>query len=62
MNIIFKKSAKQKQIKAGKLFCFKAAFVLVLSVFLAQNGYSQIIDSSKDRVTTDVKIDLPFMG
>ncbi len=61
MNIIFEKSAKGKQ-RAGRLFCFKAAFVVVLSVFLGQTSYSQITDSSKNRVQTDLKIALPYLG
>jgi hypothetical protein len=62
MNIIFEKSAKQKLTKTGRLFCFKAAFALAISVFLGQNSYSQIIDTSKERVKTNLMIDLPFIG
>ncbi len=62
MNIIFEKLTKGKQRKTVRLFFFKTAIILAISVFLGQNSYSQTIDSSKDRVKTDVKIDLPFIG
>jgi hypothetical protein len=60
--LIFENSVKQKQTKTDRLFFFKTAFLLVFSVFLGKNSYSQIIDTSKDRVKTNLKIDLPFIG
>lgn len=62
MNINFEQSTKGKKRRTDRLFFFKAAFMLVISVFLGQTSYSQIIDTSKDRVKVDLKIELPYIG
>ncbi len=37
-------------------------FVFLALLLVAQNSYSQKIDTSKDRVKTDIKIALPYLG
>ena len=37
-------------------------YFLLLTIFLQTNGYAQKIDTSKNRVVTDIKINLPYLG
>ena len=37
-------------------------FVFLALLLLAQNSYAQQIDTAKDRVKTDIKIALPYLG
>ena len=40
----------------------QAVFIFLAVVLLTENNYAQKIDTSKDRVKTDIKIALPYLG
>ena len=40
----------------------QAVFIFLALILLAENNYAQKIDTAKDRVKTDIKIALPYLG